>query len=254
MHGLTPPGRHSRPVERHSSPLRFWYTRSATHRCASPQTLQISRSGQSVGNEWQPLGFFSRKLSGAQTRYSAYDRELLAAYLAARHFIHAIEGRFVTLRTDHRPLLFMFSQKAEKLIDRQARHIAFLSQYFHEVEHISGELNVVPDALSRLELAPLDDGLPDLDQWATDQASDTDLQDILTGKTKSSLELDARQTANGPVYFDVAQNRSRLFVPLRQRRAVFNALHRQAHGGGTSTAALIAQRFVWPGMNREIQR
>jgi len=38
---------------------------------------------QSVGNEWQPLGFFSRKFSGAQTRYTAYDRELFAAYLAA---------------------------------------------------------------------------------------------------------------------------------------------------------------------------
>jgi len=149
----------------------------------------------------------------------------------------------------------MFSQKAEKLIDRQARHVPFLSQYFHEIEHVSGELNVVPDdALSRLEMATFDDGLPDLDQWATDQASDTDLQDILTGKTESSLELDSRQTANGPVYFVIAYNRSRLFVPLRRRCAVFNTLHRQAQGGGTATAALFAQRFVWPGMNREIWR
>jgi len=58
----------------------------------------------------------------------------------------------------------MFSQKAEKLIGRQAQHIAFLSQYFHDIEHVSGELLVVPDALSRLELVPLNDGLPDLDQ------------------------------------------------------------------------------------------
>jgi hypothetical protein len=27
---------------------------------------------------WQPLGFFSRKLEAAQTKWSAYDRELLA--------------------------------------------------------------------------------------------------------------------------------------------------------------------------------
>lgn len=119
---------------------------------------------QSVRGGWQPLGFFSRKLSGAQTRYSAYDRKLLAAYLATRHFLHAIEGRHVTLRTDHRPLLFMFSQKAEKLIDRQARHVAFSSQFFHEIEHVSGERNIVPDALSRLELATLEDGLPDLNR------------------------------------------------------------------------------------------
>lgn len=62
----------------------------------------------------------------------------------------------------------MFSQKMEKLIDRQARHVAFLSQLFHKVEHVSGESNVVPDALSRLELATLENGLPDLDQWSLD--------------------------------------------------------------------------------------
>jgi len=58
----------------------------------------------------------------------------------------------------------MFSRKAEKLIDRQARHIAFLSQYFDEIKHVSGERNTVPDAPSRLELAMFDHRLPDLDQ------------------------------------------------------------------------------------------
>lgn len=209
---------------------------------------------QSVEGGWQPLGFFSRKLSGAQTRYSAYDRELLGAYLATRHFLHAIEGRHVTLRTDHRPLLFMFSQKAEKLIDRQARHVAFLSQFFYEIEHVSGERNIVPDALSRLELAALEDGLPDLDRWAVDQASDMQLQDIIAGNSESSLELEARQTANGPVYFDISHDRSRLFVPQCHRRAVFNSLHRQAHGGGAATCRIVKARFVWPGMDREIRR
>lgn len=49
----------------------------------------------------------------------------------------------------------MFFQKVEKLIARQARHVAFLSQLIHDVEHVSGKSNVVPDALSRLELATL---------------------------------------------------------------------------------------------------
>lgn len=72
-----------------------------------------------------------------------------------RHFVNSIEGRTTTLRTDHRPSLFMFFQKVEKLIARQARHVAFLSQLIHDVEHVSGKSNVVPDALSRLELATL---------------------------------------------------------------------------------------------------
>jgi len=43
-----------------------------------------TRSGavlqQRVENSWQPLSFFSRKLSKAELNYSTYDRELLAAY------------------------------------------------------------------------------------------------------------------------------------------------------------------------------
>lgn len=76
---------------------------------------------------WQPLSFFSKKLSGAETRYSTYGRELLAAYLSTRHFLHIIEGRTATLLTDHKPLVYMFTLKAEKNIDRQIRHISFLS-------------------------------------------------------------------------------------------------------------------------------
>ena len=39
-----------------------------------------------------PIGFFSKKLTTTQTRYSTFDRELLAAYLSVLHFRHLIEG------------------------------------------------------------------------------------------------------------------------------------------------------------------
>ena len=48
---------------------------------------------QQVSGSWQPLGFFSRKLSVAETKYSTFDRELLAAVAAIRHFRHILEGR-----------------------------------------------------------------------------------------------------------------------------------------------------------------
>ena len=34
---------------------------------------------QRVGSSWRPLAFFSRKLTSPQSKYSAFDRELLAA-------------------------------------------------------------------------------------------------------------------------------------------------------------------------------
>jgi hypothetical protein len=47
---------------------------------------------QLTGGRWQPLAFYSKKLSGAGTRYSTFDRELLAAFRAVRHFRFLLEG------------------------------------------------------------------------------------------------------------------------------------------------------------------
>ena len=51
-----------------------------------------------------PISFFSKKLSPAERKYSAFDRELLAVYLAITHFRHMLKGRQFTVWTDHKPL------------------------------------------------------------------------------------------------------------------------------------------------------
>jgi hypothetical protein len=57
------------------------------------------------GGRWQQLVLYSKKLSGAGTRYSTFDRELLAAFSAVRHFRFLLEGRQFRLLTDHKPLV-----------------------------------------------------------------------------------------------------------------------------------------------------
>ena len=55
----------------------------------APTALTVDASDAAVGGvleqqingQWQPLAFFSKQLSTAQTKYSAFDRELLALYL-----------------------------------------------------------------------------------------------------------------------------------------------------------------------------
>ncbi len=42
--------------------------------------------------EWRPLVFFSKKLDEAQTRWSAFDRELFACVEGIRHFRYILEG------------------------------------------------------------------------------------------------------------------------------------------------------------------
>jgi hypothetical protein len=64
---------------------------------------------QKSGDHWLPLDFFSRKLTGTKSRYSTFERELLAAQAAIKHFHHFCEGRAFQLCTDHKPLIIALS-------------------------------------------------------------------------------------------------------------------------------------------------
>ena len=57
---------------------------------------------QLLNGAWRPLTFFSKKLTNAERKYAAFDRELLAAYLGIKQFRHYVEGRQLTLFTDHK--------------------------------------------------------------------------------------------------------------------------------------------------------
>jgi hypothetical protein len=58
---------------------------------------------QQVGQHWQPLGFFNKKLSKTEVNYSTFDRELLAAMLGIKHFRSQLEGHPFQLWMDPMP-------------------------------------------------------------------------------------------------------------------------------------------------------
>jgi hypothetical protein len=101
---------------------------------------------QRQGNCWIPLCFFSKHLRPVEQRYSAFDRELLAAHLAIRHFRHMVEGRSCILITDHRPLVQAWKKVGEPWSARQQRHLATVAEYMVDVSHREGKDNIVPDA------------------------------------------------------------------------------------------------------------
>lgn len=106
---------------------------------------------QRVGDAWQPLGFFSKKLNAAQKASPAYHRELLAIYLAVQHWRHVLEAQPCTIFTDHKPIVHAFSQKKETLAPVQLNQLTFIGQFTTDVQHIAGEANIVADALSRID-------------------------------------------------------------------------------------------------------
>jgi hypothetical protein len=104
---------------------------------------------QKSGDHWRPLGFFSRKLTDTESRYSTFDRELLAARAAIKHFRHFCEGQAFQLWTDHKPLVTAISRASAPISHRQQRHLAFISEFNVQILYLPCLKNVVADFLSR---------------------------------------------------------------------------------------------------------
>lgn len=196
---------------------------------------------------WQPLAFFSRKLSPSQTKYSPYDRELLAIYESIRYFRHMLEATHFTVYTDHRPICYAFHQRKSNCSPRQYRHLDFISQFTTDIVHIAGKDNVVADTLSRVEELQMP---VDLEVMAELQATDPDLAEHLNGDTSLRLTKTNVPGSRAVLYCDVSTPTPRPFVPQQLRQQVFDCLHSLSHPGANATTKLVAQRFVWPLMRK----
>lgn len=207
---------------------------------------------QIVDGKIQPLGFFSKKFDKAQCRYSTYDRELTAIFLAVRHFKYMLEGRYCHIYTDHKPITYAFYQKLDKASDRQARQLDFIGQITTDIRHIVGKENIVADLLSRIDAIQSVPSL-DFDALADDQTTDDELQNIQQGKCKSSLNLKffSIPGSTKQLLCDCSDDRIRPFITKRFRHAALQATHHLSHPGTRGTAKLMTERFVWPSIRKD---
>ena len=242
---------------------------------------------QQTSSGWQPLSFFSRKLTPAESRYSAFDRELLAAYLAVRHFRFLLEGRVFHILTDHKPLTHALHRVTEPWSARQQRQLSALAEFTADIRHVSGSENVVADAMSRppqqmesppcgpvrecrggqakinqsttsgglcssVEALPADPAPAPLD-FARLAAAQQRCPQLLEAAKSSSLHLQEFQVQGATLWCDVSSGVVRPLVPEENRRSVFTQLHHIAHPGVRATQRLISSRFVWPAMMADIR-
>jgi cleavage and polyadenylation specificity factor subunit 1 len=203
---------------------------------------------QRINNTWQPLGFLSKNLSPAQQKYSPYDRELLATYEALKHFRQMLEARHFIIFTDHKSFTYAFQQKRDKCSPWQFNHLDFVSQFTTDIRHISGQDNVVADALSRVEsvTAP-----PSYNDLAASQDSDDELRTLLGSTTALLLGKQLIPGTTVSIYCDTFTGNPRPYILSPLRLKVFQSVHELSHPGTKATARLVAQRFVWPGIQKD---
>ena len=98
---------------------------------------------------WRPVAFYSRKLSPAEQRYTTRERECLAVKQCLVVWRHYLLGAPFVVKSDHESLKWLRTQDVATLSDRLLRWVEFFSLFDFDQGYIPGELNVLPDHLSR---------------------------------------------------------------------------------------------------------
>ncbi|CAB0031129.1 unnamed protein product [Trichogramma brassicae] len=195
---------------------------------ASDTAIGAALNQQRESGVWVPLGFFSRKLSPTEQRYSTYDRELLAIHAAIKHFQRILEGRSFRILTDHKPLSYALEQRTDKHSPRQARQLDFIAQFRHRYpaysrrgQHGGGR------AVSRRQYSHAD---RDYDEGAQITLDDNELVVV---------------ERDGVL---------RPYIPVALRRAIFDSVHRLSHPSGRATAKRIELNYFWPSLRKDVGR
>ena len=191
----------------------------------------------------QPIEFFSRKFSITESKYSTFDRELLAVYLAVRHFSHLLEGRKFTLYTDHKPLIHCLTMKNPS--DRVHRQISYLSSFDIQFEHVAGKNNIVADCFSRSIISSISSTpVFSLDTLKSNPPTAQDITHF-----QSSIKI-----IDG-VYYDTLYNKTlRPILHESLRKEAFHAIHNLHHPGIKATYHLIRQKVTWYALFKDIKR
>ena len=94
---------------------------------------------QDFGSGLQPICYESRKLNPAETRYGAYERELLGIIWAVGKWRHYLASRHFTIQTDHDSLKNLTNQPS---VNRRIwKWVQVLQGYDCDLVHIPGKKN-----------------------------------------------------------------------------------------------------------------
>ena len=101
-------------------------------------------SATATDQRWvETNSFIFKENETSWNKVQHFDHELLAMYLAIKHFQHFVKGQQFHVLADHKPLTFAFSIQSSKLTPCQIQHLDFISQFTTDIRHVKGSDNPV---------------------------------------------------------------------------------------------------------------
>ncbi|KMQ85654.1 hypothetical protein RF55_15657 [Lasius niger] len=228
----------------------------------------------------RPIAFASKLIPKQEFSRAILDKEAGAIVFGLRKFYNYLIGRKFTLKTDHKPLTFIFGPRAEipaTIASRLQRWAYFLSGFNFQISYVKSAENSNCDALSRL---PVADDTPVFDPEfnainfiesgsemlkASDIAIETDRDAVLREVAKyvregwpstNTITPEARKFEAKGHELSIEKKclfwGNRVVTPTALRAPILRELH--ASHVGMSKMKMTARSYVWwPGINSDIE-
>lgn len=243
-------------------------------------------------NQTGPVLFYSKTMNSSQRKYSATERELLAAFSAITDLRHYLLGKKFTLVTDHKALSLLHNHKDPHY--RLARWVAQLQSFDFNVVYKNGDKHLDADCMSRLAriFQPADSESEidarkgediirsictieteneqvEIEPEASINMRDEQLNDPYCRKIIDTLE--SRQLSEADKIRTVGKftmqenqlyrlhndNNFLLVIPTTRRASILKACHDiplAGHLGFRKTYSVIKTRFYWPKMRKDVKK
>lgn len=219
---------------------------------------------QLIDGEEHPIAFMSKKLNTAQQNYSVTELECLAAVLCVKRFRCYIEGMAFTIITDHASLKWLMNQK--DLTGRLARWSLKLQAFDFTIIHRKGAANIVPDALSRVEIDEIISAVGKPLELDSKEFESDEYKNLRRTVEEHESELIDVKVIDGVIYKRTefrtgnqivdTETVWKIWVPESLRADVITNAHQPpsaSHGGRDKTTELIRRYYYWPGLARDVR-
>lgn len=180
------------------------------------------------GNNWEPLAYFSKKLSTAERRYSTFDKELLAIYLSIKHFKYFLEGHVFMVLTDHKPLTYILETKTDRS-PRQTRQMEYITQFTNDIIYISGKQNIA-DML--LRLPEIDSITQYISFRKLQEKQELEISDNIIDEhfqNKYNIKMIQIPETNFKILCEITKAHPRPYIPKILRKDIFDKIHSLSH-------------------------
>ena len=221
--------------------------------------VECDASGSGISavlQQERPIAFHSQALHGKNLLLSTYEKEMLALVMAIKKWRHYLLGRRFMVRTDHRSLQYLWSQKITT--EAQQKWLHKLMGFDFKIEYKQGRYNCVADALSRRfedneegQIWAISTSIPHwLEAIQEEHKNSSMVQEILQ-RTLAGEAVGPWEVRDGILMF-----KGRIFLAPDSavKQDIMIQFHDNFHEGFHKTLYRVRANFYWKYMREDIKK